>query len=284
MNEDIKVFGLFGFPLSHSLSPLMHNVALRSLGIPGMYFAFERNRKRFLRLMRSRKKMILDGFNVTIPYKELALPYMDRLDGSAKMTGAVNTVLRTGNRWAGYNTDLDGFRAGLREAKFNPRGKKAVLLGAGGAQRAVLVALAQAGICAVSVYDLVPGKGKAFVNSFRAKFPKVKITLVETAAGIKEELTDADLLVNGTGVGLKKKDCSPIPSAYYPKKRLLVYDLIYKPQEPALLKQARRLGHRTVNGETMLLYQGVRAFEIWTKRKAPVDVMRKALRDGLRGN
>ncbi|MBI4388109.1 MAG: shikimate dehydrogenase [Candidatus Omnitrophica bacterium] len=283
MNDEIKVFGLFGCPLSHSLSPAMHNAALKALGIPGMYFVFERNQKQFLNLVRTKKKMILDGFNVTIPYKELVMPFLDVTDQLAKIAGAVNTVKRVNNRWFGYNTDIVGFQSGLLEARFRARGKKAVILGAGGAARAVLVALANQKIREVYFFDVRSEKSNQVVREFQRRFPKVRMVPLKGLDEVKRELQNADLLVNASGVGLKKNDSSPIPDSFFPRKRILVYDLIYHPKEPVLLKQAKRLGHRVMNGETMLVQQGARAFEIWTEKKAPVLLMRKALRNALCG-
>ncbi len=280
MNDDIKVFGLFGFPLSHSLSPSMHNEALKALGIPGIYFAFERNKKQFLRLVRSKKKIILDGFNLTVPLKECVLPYLDSLDDSAKQAGAVNTVHRTGNHFRGYNTDLFGILQSFRKARFSPRGKKAVILGAGGAARGVAAALAKGGAREIGMINRTISKSIQVVREFQRKFPRVRIKAIRSEKDLKSELRDIDLLVNATSVGLKEKDRSLVSSALFPKKKILVFDLIYG-RKTELLKTAKKLGHKTISGETMLLYQGARAFEIWTKRKAPISVMRKALHDGI---
>ncbi len=282
LNEDIKVFGIFGFPLSHTLSPLMHNQALRALQIPGIYFAFERNRNQFLRLLRPRKKWILDGFNLTIPHKETILPYLDATDASAKLVGAVNTVKRVGNRWIGYNTDVYGFSKSLSEASFKAKGKKAVILGAGGGARAVLAALLKLGAKEIVIFNRTSSKSGRLVNEFQKKFRRSRIKNIQHRNDLRVEFQNTDLLVNATSVGLKPGNTPPIPVSFLPrKKRMLVHDLIYGRRKTKLLQAAKRLGHRTADGEAMLLYQGARAFEIWTGKKAPLKTMRKALHDGI---
>ena len=281
MTDEIKVFGLFGFPLTHSVSPAMQNAALRSLKIPGIYLPFERTVNHFLKLLRTRKKFVLDGFNLTVPYKELILPYLDRLDRSAKLANAANTIKRKGNQWIGYNTDIDGFNAGLKESKFRVRGKRAVILGAGGAARGVVAALGIGGIREIGIYNRTKQRALQLVNEFQVKFPKTQIRAIRTKNELKERLKTADLLVNATSLGLKPSDPNPLPVPF-PKNRLLVYDLIYGKRKTRLLAQAKRAGNRTVSGETMLLYQGVKALEIWTARKAPIAVMKKALYDALK--
>jgi len=283
MNEEIKVFGLFGYPLKHSLSAPMQNAALRKLKIPGIYFAFERNRKTFRRLIRSRKRMILDGFNLTVPHKEEIIPYLDSMDPVAKKVGAVNTVKRIGNRWIGYNTDVYGFQQGLREARFKPRGKSAVLLGSGGAARAVMAALGGSGIRRVSIWNRTAGKRNSLIRDFRRKYSRTQFTEIQGRADLRNALCDANLLVNATSVGLKKSDPTLVSRSTFPKRPILVYDLIYGRKKTKLVSLARRLGHRTVEGETMLLHQGAKALEIWTNRKAPIGVMRKALKHALMG-
>ena len=281
LNEDIKVFGLFGFPLSHSLSPAMHNQALRALGIPGIYFAFERNKSQFLCLLRSRRKLILDGFNLTVPLKECIAPYLDVLDRSAKEAGAVNAVERIRNRWIGYNTDVFGFRKMLLEAHFHARRKKAVILGAGGAARAVLVSLAKERIGETVLWNRTISRADRLIREFRRKFPRVQWKRIAKPAELKSELADADLLVNTTSVGLKASDPPLVPAGAFPKKRILVLDLVYGRRKTKLLQLAKRLGHSSASGESMLLYQAAKAFEIWTKRKAPLSVMRHALHDAI---
>jgi len=280
-SDEIKVFGLFGYPLGHSLSAEMHNAAFRAVGMPAIYLPFERNPKQFLKLVRSKRRMILDGFNLTIPHKESILPYLNKIDPAAKFIGAVNTVKRSGNQWAGYNTDAFGFSEGLREVKFQARGKKAVILGAGGGARAAIVALLKSGISEVVIVNRTLMHGKNLAIEFQRKFPNATLRSAPENC-LKGELENTNLLVNATPIGIRQNDRSIVSRSQFPKKRILVYDLLYHFKETSLLKLASRLGNRIKNGETMLLMQGAKAFEIWTGRKAPVKVMRKALQNAIR--
>ncbi len=293
-DPELKVYGLFGFPLGHTISPAIHNAAIDYHGLKAFYFAFERSPGRFRFLMRNIKKMLLDGFNVTVPYKEAVIPFLDRVHPAARAIGAVNTVKKEGKKWIGYNTDVDGFLKGLDVTKFNPRKKTAVLIGAGGAARAVCFALGQRGAAKVSIFDTIPGKSGKLAAQYRKIFPAVRWeSPAASGKNMKQSLEGTDILVNATPVGLHVKDPSVIKADWLPKRKILVYDLIYSVRHSALrgkmsngvywlretklLRIAKQLGHQTLNGETMLLHQGARAFEIWTGKRAPVEVMRRAL-------
>ena len=277
-DEELKIYGIFGSPLGHTVSPAIQNRAFDHYHLKSIYFAFERSNAQFRSLMRHLKSLLLDGFNVTVPFKEIVLPYLDRLSPEARAIGAVNTVKREGRNWTGYNTDGAGFLAGLGRMRFNARGKTAVILGAGGSARAVACALAQKRVRRLVFANRTENRAKALVHRFQNLFPKVtwsSVALREPA--LISVLSEADLLVNATQVGLKKTDSSLVSPRAFPGRRILVYDLIYRPRVTRLIQIARKKGHRTLNGEEMLLHQGAKAFEIWTGRKAPVAEMRKAL-------
>jgi len=281
-DSELKVYGIFGYPLGHTVSPAIQNCAFDYYRLKSVYFAFERSPARFRFLMRNLKSLLVDGFNVTIPFKEFVIPYLDRLKPQAKNIGAVNTVKKEKDRWTGYNTDVHGFLAGLDEAHFKSKGKAAVILGAGGSARAASFALAERGIGRVAIANRTPSRAKRLASRFRQLFPKIRWEY----SGLRGNhfgrvLSQTDLIVNATGVGLKKTDPPLIPKKSFPKRRILVYDLIYRPRRTALLNLADRLGHRILNGETMLLHQGAKAFEIWTGKPAPIRAMKKALQDAL---
>jgi len=281
-DPDLKVYGIFGYPLGHTVSPAIQNCALDYYGLKSIYFAFERPPTRFRFLMRHLKSLLLDGFNVTIPYKEEVVRYLDRLSPEAKILGAVNTVKKQGKKWIGYNTDLYGFLKGLKEAGFNPKNKRAVVLGAGGSARAIAFGLAGSGICQLTIFNRTPERAKRIVNQYKKKFPKIDWAGYRLDnRRLKEALSDANLLVNTTKVGLKPSDPLLVSKSIFPKNKILVYDLIYKPKQTKLLQLASKLDHKTINGETMLLHQGARAFELWTGKRAPVREMKKALNDAL---
>jgi shikimate dehydrogenase len=281
-SPELKVYGIFGNPLAHTVSPAIQNCAFDFYGLRSIYFAFERSPERFRYLMRGLHSLVLSGFNITVPFKETIIPYLNRLSPDARIVGAVNTVKKETNRWVGYNTDVYGFLAGLEQARFKVKKKTVVILGAGGSARAVLFALGKGGAGKIVVANRTFGRARKLVRKFRSLFPSIQWTAIEIKGNqLKLFLSDADLLVNTTKAGLKPSDPLLIPKSFFPSRKILVYDLIYKPNETKLMKTAKRLGHRVINGETMLLHQGARAFEIWTGKRAPINQMRKVLHDAL---
>ena len=281
-DSELKLYGIFGYPLAHTVSPAMQNRAFDHYRLKSMYFAFERPPARFRSLMRNIKSLLLDGFNVTVPYKEIVLRHLNQLSPEARAIGAVNTVKKVNGRWMGYNTDVYGFLAGLKECRFSSRGRAAVILGAGGSARAVSFALAKSGVRSICVANRTQNRAQNLVRKFRAVFPGVRWMVARIGSkDLTKALSGADLIVNATKVGLKRSDGSLISRRSFPKRKVLVYDLIYRPRRTALLGLAQRLGHRVINGETMLLHQGAKAFEIWTGRRAPLREMKQAMHDAL---
>ncbi len=284
--KSFKLYGIFGPPLSHTLSPVMHEAAFRKLGIAANYIVLELVPAFFKKLMNQSSKLSLSGFNVTVPYKETVMKYLDSVRPEARAIGAVNTVFKQGKRWVGTNTDMEGFLTALmKDGGFRPSGKKAVILGAGGAARAVVYGLARKGVREVLIADCFPGKARKIASDMRKLFKRVGYHAV--AAGtpeVKEALQKADVIINATPIGLKSQDPRVVPESWIPKsgaKKMFFMDLIYNPAMTPFLKVAKKKGHRTLNGLGMLLYQGARALEHWTGRKAPVSVMRQALLQAL---
>lgn len=281
-DPELKVYGIFGWPLGHTVSPAFQNRAFDHYHLKSIYFALERPPARFRFLMRHLKSFLLDGFNVTVPFKEMVIPYLDQLSPEARAIGSVNTVKKEGKRWLGYNTDLHGFVMGLREAKFRVKGNSTLVLGAGGSARAVVYALAKGGARDIVIANRTLSKARRLVNVFQRQFPKTMLRAV--LLGGKEferAVSEANILVQSTQVGLKASDRSLVRKDFFPKKRILVYDLIYRPRRTKLLELAKRCGHKIQNGETMLLHQGAKAFEIWTGKRAPLREMKEALHVAL---
>ncbi len=282
--QDLELYGIFGYPLSHTLSPVFQEAGFEKAGLRAHYLVFDLSEPSFKRVMRSLKKSPLKGFNLTVPYKQTVVPYLDWITPEARAIGAVNTVYRFGKKWYGTNTDAAGFWLSLRkEWKWKAKGQKALVLGAGGAARAVSYALASHGIQSIAVWNRTEERTQGLIHDFSKLFPKT--IFLSTALDKKSNVSSFDLIVNTTSVGLHKKDkalllSSHVPSAKSGKKYFI--DLIYNPAETEFLKLARKKGHKTHNGLSMLLYQGARAFEIWTGKKAPVEVMRKALLGALK--
>ena len=276
-----KIYGLIGYPLSNSLSPAMQNAAFKKCKINAAYFLFEKSETAFAQAVKQLKLMQVAGFNVTVPYKEKIIPYLDTLDPQAKKIGAVNTVLNQKGRFIGYNTDAPGFIQSLKsELRFEPKGKNIFILGAGGAARAIGFALAGEKARSLAFYDIYKERSEKLASDIAKHFPVCPVTVVSSMGGYS--LSAIDLLVNASSSGMKKNDPLPISPSVLPKT-VVVYDIIYNPSPTRLIKAARAKGIRGNNGLGMLLHQGRLAFEIWTHTKAPLVVMRRALIKALYG-
>ena len=274
-----KIYGIFGHPVSHSLSPLMHNSAFAALGLDCVYTAFDVHPDDIARAADAIRALGISGVNVTIPHKQAIMPHLDEVSPDAKHTGAVNTVKNEGGRLTGYNTDVGGFMRDAREELgISPEGASILLLGAGGAARAVISAFGMNGAKRIAIANRTPGKAEKLAEEFGRFFPDTVIYAVDSgdAGAMTKELGLTDLLVNSTSGGMEGASGLEINIGAL-GDGAAVYDLVYKPRETKLVKEAKALGHKAVGGLGMLLYQGALSFEIWTGENAPVDVMRKAI-------
>ncbi len=277
-----RLFGIFGYPLAHTLSPQMQEAAFQKAGLKAFYLPLEFHSRLFMDLMKRLDRLPLTGFNVTVPYKERILPYLDALTEEARHIGAVNTVYRRGNRWIGTNTDAFGFVRSLeKDAGFRAAGKSALIVGAGGAARAAAFGLARQGARQVLIANRRFARAQELVRFFRKRFRRCRWTALKLEEGsIRSALEQSDVVINATAVGLKARDASVIPASWIPrggKDKKLFFDLIYRPAETSFLKAAKKRGHRILNGIGMLAYQGSRAWECWTAQKAPEVLMKKTL-------
>lgn len=271
-----KVCGIIGFPLQHTISPIMHEAAFEKLKLNFRYLAFEVPPQKLSSAIRGIRALGLAGINVTIPHKETVMEFLDEFDEKVRKIGAVNTILNQDGKLIGYNTDVGGFLHSLiEEGKFIPRGKKAVIFGAGGAARAVASALASAGIRRIILTDI--RKSQAQILGRHLKF-EFDCDVAEYGSGEDRALygaiQESDILINTTPVGLKPNEYIPLMIKSLHEK-LFVYDVIYA--NTKLIKVARKKGLHALNGLGMLVAQGAESFKIWTKRNAPVEVMRKAV-------
>jgi len=281
MLKSYKLFGVIGFPIKHSLSPYMHNGAFNKLKIKAAYLPFEVNKSKLKEAITALKRGGISGFNVTIPFKTECMRYLDKVDPAAKNIGAVNTVVSTKGKLKGYNTDCSGFIKSLKEElKCNPKGKKILIIGSGGAAKAIAFGLAKEGAELIYTYDIVRAKSNELAKGLKKRF-KASSAKVLSKRGIADAISDCALLVNCTPLGMHKNDPLPIdPKLLH--KGLKVYDVVYTPQVTKLVSAARRKKIKAIGGIGMLLYQGVLGFELWTKKKAPVSLMRKILLEQLR--
>ena len=285
--KPFQLYGIVGFPVKHTLSPVMQEAAFVRSNIKAYYLALELDPGAFRNIMRKLPRLVLSGFNVTVPYKEKVIAYLDQLTPEARSVGAVNTVFRKGKKWVGANTDIDGFLTSLKkDGGFNPKGKKVLVFGAGGAARGVVYGLCREGAKSVWVANRRLSRAQKIAKDMKHHFPKTgwqTSGLSETS--VKAAFDSVDLVIHATSVGLSSKEASLFPYALIPaakKKKILFLDLIYDPEETNILKAARRKGHRTLGGAGMLLYQGAKAFEYWTGKKAPVLEMKQALLKALK--
>ncbi len=271
-----KILGILGYPVSHTLSPVMHNEAFRASGLDYCYLPFKVAPERLLDAVGGIRALNIRGVNITVPHKERIIPLLDHLDKEASLIGAVNTVVNKDGKLYGYNTDAKGFIKSLKEEGIMPGRKKVMILGAGGAARAVAFSLLLNGVKSIQIYNRTPEKAETIVDFLN----RVKSGIAKTAYAITP-LKDIDILINATSLGLKKNDPLPIAPAFL-CPGLIVYDLIYNPQKTGLLIEASRQGLKTISGLGMLLWQGVLSFRLWTGIEPPVEIMRKAIYRALR--
>jgi len=273
--------GLIGYPVKHSISPYFQQAALDYYHLDIRYQLWETSPEKLSSRIAGLKKPQNLGANVTTPYKETVLPLLDEIDEQASLIGAVNTIAKRDDKLVGFNTDAYGFITALRnKGKFEPEGVEAVILGAGGVARAVCFSLVQNKVSSLTIMDGVPDKSKALAEH---------INRYVTRAGLKtriavlpwQSVNSADtfercrLIVHCTTIGMKyspQQEQSPLSGDVIPEG-ILVYDLVFNPRVTPLLQLAQKAGADILGGLPMLVYQGAASFELWTGKKAPVDIM-----------
>ncbi|MBE0477730.1 shikimate dehydrogenase [Candidatus Aerophobetes bacterium] len=271
-----KIVGLFGYPVTHSLSPLIHNAAFEKAGLNFIYLAFPVKSSNLGEATRAIKALEMVGVNVTIPHKQKIIQYLDELSPEANVVGAINTVVNREGKLAGYNTDGEGFAESLREKSFSLKGKHILLLGAGGAALAISFSLLKEKPESLILTNRTLSRAKDISKKLASSRGEVKMEIVEfERRNSLPRAKEIDLLINTTSLGMQEGHPAPINLEQF-SSSLFVYDVIYN-RETELLNQAKRLGMRYQGGLDMLIFQAALSFEIWTGRKAPVDEMREAL-------
>ena len=271
---------LLGTPVSHSISPMMHNEAFRLLGLDCVYLCFDTKNADLKTMVQTLKEMNVYGFNLTMPDKERILPYLDELSPAARMIGAVNTVKNEDGRLIGHNTDGIGYMQSVKDTGYDVTTGAMTLLGAGGAASSIAI---QAALDGVPVLHIVNRRGRSWDNALRLAdlinentSCKADVTDMAEGEAVKACIKDSLLLTNATSIGMAPNtDASPVQdtSCFHPD--LLVSDIIYNPRRTKLLLEAQDAGCRISNGMYMLLYQGAAAFQIWTGKEMPVEEIRK---------
>jgi shikimate dehydrogenase len=278
-----KVCALIGDPVEHTVSAAMHNAAFAELGLDFIYVPFRVQPERLAEAVAGLRALDVRGFNVTIPHKVAVMRLLDGLDPRAEKIGAVNTVVNEDGKLRGYNTDAAGFLRALSEGGIEPEGKKIVVLGAGGASRAISYVLAEKG-AELTILNREQELDWAWDIAKLIEYDLWKrVTVLELRKDLLAgALKDADVLVNATSVGMSPDvDVCPVPARML-RQDLVVFDVVYNPIETRLLREARAAGARTISGVEMLVWQGALAFETWTGQPAPFDVMRRAALEALK--
>jgi shikimate dehydrogenase len=276
-----RVCGIIGDPVEHSMSPVMHNAAFEALGLDYVYLPLHVWGEELKTAINGMRALNIVGLNVTIPHKMAVMPFLDKLDPLAEKMGAVNTIANENGKLAGYNTDASGFLQALRSQGVEPDGKSIVILGAGGAAKGISFILAGAGASLV-ILNRTLSRAEELASQIERYYHRKIEAMTLNEANLKKAFEGADVLVNTTSVGMVPDVDQTLVPGNLLNSHLAVSDIVYNPLETGLLREAKAAGARTINGLDMLVWQGALAFEKWTGRKAPFEIMRQAAMKALR--
>ncbi len=276
-----KVCGVIGDPIEHTLSPAMHNAAFEALNLDYVFLAFKVKSAGIADAVNGMRALNIRGLNVTMPHKRAVINHLDRVDLSAQIVDSVNTILNKESLLFGFNTDGIGALKALRENGIEPKGRKVLLLGAGGAARAIAYTMAKEADELV-VLNRTLKQAHDLAKLLQKAVNKKIMAGSLSPSEIEQNLQDSDILINATSVGMKPNiDESPVKSKLL-RSNLAVLDIVYNPLETKLSIDAKSAGAKVVSGVEMLIYQGAASFEIWTGKPAPVQVMRQAALNHLK--
>ena len=278
LNGKTSLLGVVGHPIGHSLSPRMHNAAFAASGHNYAYVALDVRPEDLKEAVRGLVALGFKGFNVTMPHKEEIIPLLDDVEESARLAGAVNTVVVEDGSLRGLNTDGSGFLRACKESGIDFGGKRVLVLGAGGAAAAIAASVLGEGAMEVGISNRSHDRAERLADRLRQTYPSTRIRVYPLSEGV-ETLDEVEVLVNATYLGMRDEDPLPVHEEFIGPD-LAVCDAVYRPDgETRLIRAARSLGVQTVSGERMLLYQGVEAQKIWTGLEPDVGVMSRALQD-----
>jgi shikimate dehydrogenase len=277
INAQTKLCGVLGNPVEHSLSPAIHNAAFQKLGLNYVYLAFRvesiGEAVKGLRALGNSR-----GFSITIPHKVTALPFLDEVEPTAKQIGAINTIVVDNGKLTGHNTDASGALRALREGEAELAGQRVLIVGSGGAARAIAFALGgDAGIAGLTLLGADENERRSLVQDLRSKTPLSVEEGPLNDEALRSWIPDCRTLIHCTPVGMSpnvNESCVPVGML---RSELTVMDIVYNPRETKLLREAKAAGCRTIQGIEMFLNQAVLQFELWTKQPAPADIMRSVL-------
>ena len=279
------ICGVIGDPIEHTMSPIMHNTAFKTLGLDYAYVPFKVKSLELKKAIEGIRGLNIRGLNVTIPHKVSIMQFLDRIDPLAEKIGAVNTIVNDAGILTGYNTDATGFLQTLHDKDIEPREKKVLLLGAGGAARAIGCILAEER-AQITILNRKQELSWAEDLAHRLNhYYGAGVNAGElTNENLQKAIDGVDILVNATSIGMSPdNDQTPAPADLL-CANLTVFDVVYNPLQTRLLREAKTVGARTIDGLEMLVWQGAIAFEKWTGKKAPVDIMRQSVLSLLQKN
>ena len=277
-----ELIGLIATPIRHSSSPRMHNEAFAKLGLDYAYLAFEVGNEELEDTIKGFRAMKVRGSNVSMPNKTVVHKYLDKLSDAAEMCGAVNTIVNDDGVLTGHITDGIGYMSGLKDAGIDIIGKKMTIVGAGGAATAIQVQAALDGVKEISIFnrkDEFYERAQKTVKDINEK-TNCKATLydLEDLDKLKEEIASSYIFTNATGMGMKPLEGKTyIPDKSFLREDLIVTDVVYAPAETALLKMAKEVGCKTLNGFPMMLFQGAAAFKLWTNQDMPIEHVKEVI-------
>ncbi|MGB9660150.1 MAG: shikimate dehydrogenase [Nitrososphaerales archaeon] len=272
---------VIGHPVDKSLSPIMHNEAFRAKSLDYVYLAFDVDTSRLKEAVEGLRALKVKGFNVTMPHKVAILNLLDRINEDASLVGAVNTVVNVDDELIGYNTDVNGIISALESKVHSLKGLKALLIGAGGAARAYIVALVSKGCKEIIIMNRTFDKAKLMAEDLSKKL-KMNYNLEELSMNsLKKAVNSVDILINATPIGTYPNlDESIVPQELI-KKDMVVFDAVYNPKKTKLIRDAEKMGAKVIPGYEMFVGQGAASFKLWTGIDAPVDIMRRAVLKAL---
>ena len=255
----MKEYLVIGNPINHSLSPELHNYWIRENGIKGIYSKKKLNENDLKEFFLKIKNKEINGANITVPFKRDVIPYLDQLSFESEKTQSVNTVYLKNDKIIGYNTDIDGFELAIKDVNYEVKGKKVLILGAGGVVPSVIFALYKMGVLSITISN----RTKTKVENLKSLFNDLEIA-------DWNETSDFDMIINATSIGLKKEDRLNLDLSKFQNCEFF-YDVIYNPKETNFIKDGKNLGKKTENGKKMFIYQAAKAFKIWHGIEPKID-------------
>lgn len=275
-----KTVGLIGNPVEHSISPAMHNAAFEEKNIDYVYVAFRVKNDSLSDAISGIISLGIEGVNVTIPHKTTVIRNLDEVVDTARKIGAVNTIKKKGNRLIGFNTDGIGALKSLQNEIGKIDNRETLLLGAGGAARAIAFTLVEAG-AKLTISNRTLAKGEKLAKEIEEKTGREITSIPQNKGDLAKVIEETEILINSTSVGMHPDEDKELVKSDAMHKNLTVMDIVYNPLQTRLLKEAEKAGAKTINGLEMLVHQGAASFEIWTGEKAPTETMKKAAKKAL---